>query len=112
MLKKENIYKTIGKNIKLFRKKENLTLNDLSKKTGISASFLSNIESGSKQATLITLEKIATVLGINLTTLFIKREANIKKRKDDTEIMLNIIKSVSEKPIDAKKKILNIIKYL
>jgi len=112
MIQEENIYKTIGKNIKLFRKKEHLTLNDLSKKTDISVSFLSNIENGSKQPTLLTLEKIAIALKINLTSLFIKREKHKTKKYDDTEIMLNIIKLVGEKPIENKKKILNILKYL
>lgn len=112
MAKKENIYKIIGKNIKLFRKKEGLTLDKLSKKANISPSFLSNIESGSKQPTLLTVEKIASALKINITSLFIKREKSTTSSYDDTGITLNIIKIISEKTTEEKKKILNILKYL
>lgn len=112
MNKNENIYKIIGENIKLFRKKERLTLNDLSRKTGISPSFLSNIESGAKKATLLTFEKIAAALKVNITALFKKREKNSLTLSDDTNITLNIIKMISEKSTEDKKKILNILKYL
>ncbi|MCX8094530.1 MAG: helix-turn-helix domain-containing protein [Candidatus Goldbacteria bacterium] len=111
-MKQENIYKIIGKNIKMFRKKEGLTLLDLSKKTGISPSFLSNIESGIKQPTLLTLQKVANVLKISITSLFIKRESNILSSDDDAGIMLNIIKIISRKSTKDKKRILNILKYL
>jgi transcriptional regulator with XRE-family HTH domain len=111
-MKKENIYKIIGKNIRLFRKKERLTLDELSKKTAISPSFLSNIESGIKQPTLITIEKIAQALNINLTSLFIKREKETIESIDDTTLTLNIIKMISEKSFEDKKKIYNILKYL
>jgi len=112
-LLKKSIYKTIGNNIKLFRRKEKLTLNELSKKTGISPSFLSNIESGLKQPTLLTLEKIANALKINITSLFINREKSTNTiSSEDANITLNIIKIISEKSIEDKKKILNILKYL
>jgi transcriptional regulator with XRE-family HTH domain len=112
-LLKKSIYKTIGNNIKLFRRKEILTLNELSKKTGISPSFLSNIESGLKQPTLLTLEKIANALKINITSLFINREKSTHTiSSEDANITLNIIKIISEKSIEDKKKILNILKYL
>jgi len=112
MKTKESIYKIIGKNVRLFRKKERMTLNDLSKKTGISTSFLSNIENGSKQATLLTLEKIATALKINLTSLLIKREKNLPSSSNDAAVMLHIIKLINEKSPEDKKKILNMLKCL
>jgi transcriptional regulator with XRE-family HTH domain len=112
MKTKENIYKTIGKNVRLFRKKERMTLNDLSEKTGISPSFLSNIENGSRQATLLIFEKIAAALKINLTSLFIKREKNPPSSSNDAAVMLNIIKLINEKSPDDKKKILNMLKCL
>ncbi len=112
MTANKNIYKIIGKNMRLFRKKEGMTLNLLSKKTGISPSFLSNIESGTKQPTLLTLEKIAHALKISITSLFLKREKETLLSSDDTGIMLNIIKTISKKSTEDKKKILNILKYL
>lgn len=52
------------------RKKKNLTLAELSRKTGISTSFLSQIESGKGVMTLVTLKKIAQALGIPMKALF------------------------------------------
>jgi transcriptional regulator with XRE-family HTH domain len=49
----------IGANIRAFRQKKKLSLNELSRLTGISASNLSSMELGKSSPTLSTLTKIA-----------------------------------------------------
>ncbi|KIL35417.1 transcriptional regulator [Cohnella kolymensis] len=60
----------IGHNIYRIRKERGLTLSDLSERTGISKSYLSNIERNLKQNPSIqVMEKIAFVLKVDLKTL-------------------------------------------
>ncbi|WJH32320.1 helix-turn-helix transcriptional regulator [Paenibacillus aurantius] len=60
----------IGKNISDIRKQRGYTLSELSERTGISKSYLSNIERNLKQNPSIhVMEKIASVLKVDLKTL-------------------------------------------
>jgi XRE family transcriptional regulator of biofilm formation len=60
----------IGHNIYKIRKQRGLTLTDLAVKTGISKSYLSNIERNLKQNPSIhVMEKIAAVLNVDLKAL-------------------------------------------
>ncbi|MCS7461036.1 helix-turn-helix domain-containing protein [Paenibacillus doosanensis] len=60
----------IGNNISSIRKQRGFTLSELSERTGISKSYLSNIERNLKQNPSIhVMEKIASVLKVDLKTL-------------------------------------------
>lgn len=60
----------IGKNIYKIRKQRGYTLSELAERTGISKSYLSNIERDLKQNPSIqVVEKIALVLKVDLKTL-------------------------------------------
>ena len=52
-----------------FRHHLGLTLRDLSKRTGIGASYLSKIEHGIKSGSAAALSRIATVFGTTIDTL-------------------------------------------
>jgi XRE family transcriptional regulator, regulator of sulfur utilization len=56
----------IGNTIKKLRKKKNIQQNELAEKSGISQTYLSQIENGSRSATIDTLEKICLALDIPL----------------------------------------------
>jgi transcriptional regulator with XRE-family HTH domain len=58
-----------GKKIRLKRRLKSLTLKELSKKTGLSISFLSEVERGISQPSIASLRKIAQTLGISLLGL-------------------------------------------
>lgn len=60
----------LGKNIRTVRKQNNLTLKELSEKTGFSISFLSQLERGKSSATLESLKKISLALNINPSYFF------------------------------------------
>jgi len=59
----------IGKNIQKLRSKQNLTLNVLSERSGVSKAMLSQIESDKVNPTVATVWKIARGLGVDLHDL-------------------------------------------
>jgi transcriptional regulator with XRE-family HTH domain len=70
---KNDIYNLVGKNIKIYRKKRNLTQRQLAEKLLLSESFIAKLESTTHQTvSLDTLEQIAHVLNIDIKDLFNK----------------------------------------
>ena len=66
----EELHKTIGKNIRKFRKDQGLTLKQLSRRTGLSVSLLSQIERAESSASVSSLYKLSAALDVRLTELF------------------------------------------
>ena len=84
----DNINKHIGQNVKNLRKQLDLSLADLSKKSGISKSMLSSIENGVKSPTISTLWKICDNLNIPLSKLtYVSKPRVITATKDQQSIL-------------------------
>lgn len=66
----EELHRTIGAQIRNFRKERDLTLKQLARRTGLSVSLLSQIERAESSASVSSLYKIAAALGVKLTALF------------------------------------------
>jgi transcriptional regulator with XRE-family HTH domain len=60
---------SIGKNIMHYRKRKGISLNELSKRSGVSKSMLSQIEQEKTNPTVITIWKISQVLDTSLEDL-------------------------------------------
>ncbi|RKD23607.1 transcriptional regulator, XRE family with cupin sensor [Caminicella sporogenes DSM 14501] len=60
----------ISEKIRNLRKEQNLTLKDLSEKTGLSVSFLSQVERGSSSLAITSLKKIADALNVPMSYFF------------------------------------------
>lgn len=60
----------IGSKLKTLRKTKRLSLKELSSMTGVSISFLSDIENERSNPSLETLETIAENLGVPITSFF------------------------------------------
>ncbi|GGG15531.1 DNA-binding protein [Lysinibacillus alkalisoli] len=60
--------------IKALRQEQSLTLKDLSEKTGLSLSFLSQIERGASSLSITSLKKIADALQIPINYFFVEDE--------------------------------------
>lgn len=60
---------SIGKNLHILRKKNNLSLDDLAGRCGVSKAMLSQVEAGKVNPTIATLWKIAHGLGVDFTSL-------------------------------------------
>jgi transcriptional regulator with XRE-family HTH domain len=59
----------IGKNIMHYRKKKGISLDELSKRSGVSKSMLSQIEQGKTNPTVVTVWKISRVLDTTIEEL-------------------------------------------
>ena len=64
------VSKLLGENVQKFRKKMNLTQNELSEKIGISQKHLSDIETGTKFPSSGIIEKISGELNVSVALLF------------------------------------------
>lgn len=60
----------LAANIKCIRGQKNMTQGDLCRATGLDRAYISNIESGNKNPTLATVEKIAKALSVSIDELF------------------------------------------
>jgi XRE family transcriptional regulator, master regulator for biofilm formation len=112
--------KMIGNNISTIRKLRGFTLSKLSERTGISKSYLSNIERNLKQNPSVhVMEKIAAVLDVDLITLLgiaadeekiqhlekewtdfigdLQKSGIVKERIHDYKIVIEFIKWHNEK---------------
>ena len=71
----------IGEEFKRIRKERKMTLRELSERSGLSVSFLSQVERGISTITFTSLRKIAEALGVSVN-FFFEPEADspIKKR--------------------------------
>ncbi|AIF53685.1 helix-turn-helix domain-containing protein [Pelosinus sp. UFO1] len=57
------------KNLVNFRKAKGWSQKELSDKAGVSQTFISELEAGKKQPTVLIAQKLATALGITLSEL-------------------------------------------
>ncbi|MEO1538229.1 MAG: XRE family transcriptional regulator [Pseudomonadota bacterium] len=70
----KNLEVAIGREVRAYRRQQNLTVADLAIKTGLSIGMLSKIENGNTSASLTTLQAIATALSVPITSLFRRYE--------------------------------------
>lgn len=66
----ENLHRFIGETIRGLRKDRNLTLKQMSRRTGLSVSLLSQIERAESSASISSLYKIASSLDVHIGELF------------------------------------------
>ena len=60
----------IGNEIREFRRKQNMTVVDLAKRSGVSAGMLSKIENGNTSPSLSTLQALSSALHVPVTSFF------------------------------------------
>jgi transcriptional regulator with XRE-family HTH domain len=65
-----DICSVIGINVRKLRNSKSLSQEELAFKAGIDRSYLSEIENGHKNLSVIMLEQIAAALGAKVTQLF------------------------------------------
>ena len=66
----ENLHRVIGETIRGLRKERSLTLKQMSRRTGLSVSLLSQIERAESSASISSLYKTATALDVRVQDLF------------------------------------------
>ena len=68
--REDELHLTIGRNIRELRKERGLTLKQMSRRTKLSVSLLSQIERAESSASVSSLFKVATALDVKITELF------------------------------------------
>jgi DNA-binding NtrC family response regulator len=68
--REDELHQTIGRNIRELRKARQLTLKQMSRRTQLSVSLLSQIERAESSASVSSLFKVATALDVRITELF------------------------------------------
>lgn len=68
--REDELHLAIGRNIRELRKERALTLKQMSRRTNLSVSLLSQIERAESSASVSSLYKVATALDVRLTELF------------------------------------------
>ena len=64
-----NSAKKLGENIRKIRLAKGMTQGDLCRKLEVDRGYMSNVESGKKNPTLATIERIAKALGVSTDEL-------------------------------------------
>ena len=64
------INKQLGARIRYLRTQKNMTIEDLALEAEINRNYLCDLERGTRNPTVVILNKIAKALDINLSTLF------------------------------------------
>lgn len=80
---------SMGDAIRNTRKKQKLTLQDVTKAASISLSFLSEIERGKANPSISVLKRIANALNVNFTDLFGDEERSIVIRKNERKALIH-----------------------
>ncbi len=68
------MYENLGKKLKHLRQKKQMTLKDLSEKTNLSISFLSQVERSKSSVTLASLRRISEALGATPNSLLTSKD--------------------------------------
>jgi DNA-binding NtrC family response regulator len=68
--REDELHTTIGRSIRELRKTRGLTLKQMSRRTNLSVSLLSQIERAESSASVSSLFKVATALDVKITDLF------------------------------------------
>jgi len=61
--------KKLGRNMKRIRLEKGMTQGDICRKLDLDRAYISNLESGKKNPTLATIEKIAKTLNVSIADL-------------------------------------------
>ena len=64
-----NISSKLGQNMKRIRMKKNMSQGDIARALEVDKGYISNIESGKKNLTLATIQKLANALGVSADEL-------------------------------------------
>ena len=64
-----NISSKLGQNMKRIRTKKNMSQGDIARALEVDRGYISNIESGKKNLTLATIQRLADALGVSVDEL-------------------------------------------
>ncbi|MBE6694850.1 MAG: helix-turn-helix transcriptional regulator [Ruminococcaceae bacterium] len=101
-----DISKILGKRIRNYRTAMGLSQEKLAELSGCHHTYIGQIERGEKNATIESIQKIASALNISLSKLFEKLDA---KKENVRDIPLECYELLSEKNAKEQEQIFRII---
>ncbi len=108
-----DIYQALGTRIREIRKERGISQEIIASRAGISTSFLSHIERGTKKSSLDTVERLAKALGLPVGDLFEKQEpSKFYSQPAERQFSQRIEGFVREKGAGYKKVLWKVAKYL
>lgn len=78
----DRILDTIGKNLKTLRKENDLSQEELAQRTKLHRTFISGIEKGNRNISILSLYKIAEALNIEIVYFFKSQGGKDVTRRD------------------------------
>lgn len=108
----DDISRRIGLKISFLRRQYDMTQEQLSEHTQLSQNFLSQLETGRKTPSILTLHKISGAIKVPLSELF--EGGEIEKNTCSTAYKLDkkILSAISRLSTPEKKKLYDVIKKL
>jgi transcriptional regulator with XRE-family HTH domain len=64
-----DIRKLVGKNFAQLRREAGLTQEEVQEKSGLSQQYISDLERGKRNPTVVTLEELASAIGVSIIDL-------------------------------------------
>jgi XRE family transcriptional regulator, regulator of sulfur utilization len=101
--------KVIGERIRLQRRSQGLSQEDLAQKAGLHPTYIGQLERGEKNATLESISKVARALSINLEDLVSLTSPNFPAGNETLRELVQELYRVTEAD---QKSILKIVKEL
>lgn len=86
--------KGLGYVLKLLRIANDMTTKELADKTGLSQSYISEVESNNKTPSLDALTKYSQALGISKSTILFFEEEKDKKKYGYQELLFKILEAM------------------
>lgn len=71
----------IGKQVKIERKKINLSQEEFAYKVGLHRTFIGDIENGKRNISISTLQKITEAINMNISEFFSLVETNLERNE-------------------------------
>ena len=107
-----DLARQLGKRIYMFRKENGLTQAALAEKAKISNEFMSGIERGAKLPSLLSLERVASALKVDIKDLFNFDQTGFRKIQPITRDGLDVAKLFEDFAPRQRRQILKIVKIL
>ncbi len=95
----KDLAKIIGQRIRNYRNAQKLSQEKLAELSGCHATYIGQIERGEKNATLESIDKIASALGVSLSELFEK----LGGKEAADSIPLRCYELMAEKPVSEQE---------
>ena len=107
-----DLAKQLGRRIHLFRTQNGLTQAALAEKTKISNEFMSGIERGARLPSLLTLERLAAALRVNLKDLFNFDQASFRQTQHLSHEGVNFAHLLEKESPQRRRRVLKVVKIL